>query len=98
LNSVHSPFWVDWPFADPSVFLTPEPLHHWHKEFFDHNLQWCLEVVREQELDFCISVLQPTTGFRHFSGGISKLKQVMGRVHQDLQCYIVGLIAGAAPH
>ncbi|KAG1762200.1 hypothetical protein EDD22DRAFT_953353 [Suillus occidentalis] len=98
LNGVHSPFWVDWPLADPSVFLTPESLHHWHKEFFDHDLQWCLEVVGEQELDFRISVLQPTTGFRHFSGGISKLKQVTGRVHRDLQRYIVGLIAGAAPH
>ncbi|KAG1885867.1 uncharacterized protein F5891DRAFT_890093, partial [Suillus fuscotomentosus] len=97
LNGVHSPFWVDWPLADPSVFLTPEPLHHWHEEFFDHDLQWCLEVVGEQELDFRISVLQPTTGFRHFFGGISKLKQVTGRVHRDLQCYIVGLIAGAAP-
>ncbi|KAG1720429.1 hypothetical protein EDD22DRAFT_791169, partial [Suillus occidentalis] len=52
LNGVHSPFWVDWPLADPSVFLTPESLHHWHNEFFDHDLQWCLEVVGEQELDF----------------------------------------------
>ncbi|KAG2353497.1 hypothetical protein BDR07DRAFT_1230156, partial [Suillus spraguei] len=37
------------------------------------------------------------TGYHHFSGGFSKLKQVMGRVHQDLQHYIVGLITGAAP-
>ncbi|KAG1839392.1 hypothetical protein C8R48DRAFT_782110 [Suillus tomentosus] len=87
-----------WPLADPSVFLTPEPLHHWHKEFYDHDLQWCLTVVGAQELDFRISILQPTTGYRHFSGGFSKLKQVTGRAHQDLQCYIVGLIAGAAPH
>ncbi|KAG1891926.1 uncharacterized protein F5891DRAFT_986420 [Suillus fuscotomentosus] len=98
LNSVHSPFWKDWPLADPSVFLTPEPLHHWHKEFYDHNLQWCLIVVGAQELDFCISILQPTVGYRHFHGGISKLKQVTGRVHRDIQCYIIGLIAGAAPH
>ncbi|KAG1842142.1 hypothetical protein F4604DRAFT_1939014 [Suillus subluteus] len=97
LNGVHSPFWVDWPLADPSVFLTPEPLHHWHKEFYDHDLQWCLIVVGAQELDFRISILQPTTGYWHFSGGISKLKQVTGRVHRDLQHYIVGLIAGAAP-
>ena len=31
LNGVHQPFWVDWPMSDPSIFLTPEPLHHWHK-------------------------------------------------------------------
>jgi hypothetical protein len=31
LNGVAEPFWRDWPMADPSQFLTPEPLHHWHR-------------------------------------------------------------------
>ncbi|KAG1840330.1 hypothetical protein C8R48DRAFT_679623, partial [Suillus tomentosus] len=83
--------------ADPSIFLTPEPLHHWHKEFYDHDLQWCLKVVGAQELDFRFSILQPITGYRHFAGGISKLKQVTGRVHRNIQRYIVGLISGVAP-
>ncbi|KAG1849723.1 hypothetical protein F4604DRAFT_1883751 [Suillus subluteus] len=77
LNGVYTPFWMDWPLADPSIFLMPESLHHWHKEFYDHDLQWCI----------AFSILQPTTGYRHFSGGITKLKQ-----H-----YIIGLISGAAP-
>jgi len=96
LNGVHAPFWKNWPLADPSVFLMPEPLHHWHKAFWDHDLQWCLAVVG-QELDFRFSILQPITGYRHFSEGISKLKQVTGRVHRDVQRYIVGLISGVAP-
>jgi hypothetical protein len=97
LNGVHAPFWKGYPRADPSIFLMPEPLHHWHKEFFDHDLQWCLKVVGAQELDFRFSILQPITGYRHFAGGISKLKQVTGRVHRDIQRYIVGLISGVAP-
>lgn len=36
LNSVHQPFWRNWFGADPSKFLTPDPLHVWHKFFFDH--------------------------------------------------------------
>jgi hypothetical protein len=44
------------------------------------------------------SILQPITGYRHFAGGISKLKQVTGRVHCDIQRYIVGLISDVAPH
>ncbi|OJA17505.1 hypothetical protein AZE42_11884 [Rhizopogon vesiculosus] len=95
LNGVHAPFWKDWPLADPSVFLIPEPLHHWHKQFWDHDMQWCLQVVGVQEFDFRISILQPITGYRHFSGGISKLKQVTGRVHHNVQHYIVGLIASS---
>ncbi|KAG2055947.1 hypothetical protein BDR06DRAFT_858599, partial [Suillus hirtellus] len=97
LNGVHAPFWMYWLYADPSVFLTPESLHHWHKEFWDHDLHWCLVAVGVLELDFRFSILQPITGYRHFSCGISKLKQVTGRVHRDVQRYIIGLIAGTAP-
>ncbi|KAG2153432.1 uncharacterized protein EDB93DRAFT_1082497 [Suillus bovinus] len=98
LNSVFTPFWKNWRFGDPAIFLTPEALHHWHKQFYDHNVQWCLVVLGAVEFDFQISILQPVTGYRHFSNDISKLKQVTGRVHRDIQCYIVGLIVGAAPH
>ena len=34
-------------------------------------------------------------GFRHFTEGISSLKQVTGREHHDVQRYTVGVIAGA---
>ncbi|KAG2059350.1 hypothetical protein BDR06DRAFT_979926 [Suillus hirtellus] len=98
LNDVHAPFWMDWPLADPSIFLMPESLHHWHKEFYDHDLQWCIMVVGAQELDFRFLILQLTTGYCHFSGRISKLKQVTGRGHCDIQHYIIGLISSAAPH
>ncbi|KAG1764318.1 hypothetical protein EDD22DRAFT_776077 [Suillus occidentalis] len=97
LNGVFAPFWKGWRFSDPAIFLTPEALHHWHKQFYDHDLQWCLAVLGVPEFDFRISILQPIIGFRPFSNGISKLKQVTGRVHRDIQCYIIGLIAGAAP-
>ncbi|KAG1727087.1 uncharacterized protein EDB91DRAFT_1061304 [Suillus paluster] len=97
LNGMYALFWMDWLLANPSIFLKPELLHHWHKEFYDHNLQWCIVVVGAQELDFWFLILQPTTGYRHFSGRISKLKQVTGRGHRDIQCYIVGLISSAAP-
>ncbi|KAG2743343.1 hypothetical protein P692DRAFT_201694648, partial [Suillus brevipes Sb2] len=79
------------------IFLMPEPLHNWHKAFYNHNLQWCLNVGGAQELDFRFSILQCITGYHHFAGGISKLKQVTGRVHRNIQRYIVGLISGIAP-
>ncbi|KAG1814027.1 uncharacterized protein BJ212DRAFT_1274688, partial [Suillus subaureus] len=63
LSGVAQPFWHDWSLADLHVFFTPEPLHHWHHEFYDHDVKWCLAAVGEQELDFCFSVLQPLTTF-----------------------------------
>jgi len=97
LNGVHEPFWRNAALCCPSIFLTPEILHYLHKFFWDHDVKWCLQIVGDAEIDFRLSVLQPTAGFRHFKGGISKLKQVTGRVHCDVQHYIVGIIAGAAP-
>ncbi|KIO08002.1 hypothetical protein M404DRAFT_23247 [Pisolithus tinctorius Marx 270] len=97
LSGVSDPFWRDIPLSCPSTFITPEPLHHLHKEFWDHDMKWCINVVGEAEIDFRFSVLQPTVGFHHFKGGVAKLKQVTGCVHCDVQCYIVGVIAGAAP-
>jgi len=95
LNGVHRPFWRDYPLSDPSTFLTPEPLHHWHKAFWDHDTKWCINALGGAEIDFRFSVLHPHTAFRQFKEGISSLKQVTGREHRDVQRYIVPVIAGA---
>ncbi|KAI0037269.1 hypothetical protein FA95DRAFT_1463589, partial [Auriscalpium vulgare] len=68
-NGVHQPFWRDWHLSDPSHFLTPEPLHQWHKFCWDHDIAWCRNVVGDAEMNFRFSVLQPRVGFRHFSEG-----------------------------
>jgi len=100
LNGVHLPFWRDWTLpdgtiAEPCQFLTPEPLHHWHKQFWDHDAKWCIRAVRSAEIDLRFSLLQPCVGFRHFKAGISSLKQVTGRDHRNVQRYIVPIIADA---
>ena len=97
LNGVHRPFWRDWPLSDPSKFFTPEPLHHWHKMFWDHDARWCINAVGHDEIDFRFSILHPHTGYRQFPEGISKLKQVTGREHRDIQRYIIAVIADTVP-
>lgn len=97
LNTVHQPFWRDWALSDPTHFLPPEPLHHWHKMFWDHDVQWCIRLLGEAEINFRFNILQPRTGFRHFEEGIAGLKQSTGREHRDIQRYIVSIITGIAP-
>lgn len=97
LNGVHLPFWRNWPGTEVPEVYTPEPLHHWHKEFWDHDAKWCIRILGGAEIDFRFSILHPHSGFRHFKEGISKLKQVTGREHRDIQRYIIPIIAGAAP-
>ncbi|KAF8419490.1 hypothetical protein L210DRAFT_3366672, partial [Boletus edulis BED1] len=97
LSGVAEPFFRDWPLSDPANFFSPEALHHWYGEFWDHDVQWCKNALGSQELDFRYSVLQPIVGLRHFKDGITTLKQVTGRAKRDVQRYIVPVIAGAMP-
>lgn len=97
LNGVDVPFWVDWPLSSPARFLKPEPLHHFHRCFFDHDLQWCIVVLGDVEIDYRFSLIQMPVGYRSFKEGVSKLKQVTGRDHRSMQRYIVAVIAGAVP-
>ena len=97
LNGVHWPFWRDYPLSDPSVFLTSEPLHHWHKYFWDHDAKWCINALGSAEIDFRFSVLHQNTGYHHFKEGISSLKQVTGREHRDVQWYIIAVSADVLP-
>ncbi|KAF7973383.1 hypothetical protein HWV62_15483 [Athelia sp. TMB] len=97
LNGVEFPFWRDWAGAEPSKFLTPEPLHHWHKAFWDHDTKWCIRAVGADEIDFRFTLIPRRVGFRYFKEGISKLKQVTGHKHRDVERYIISIIADAVP-
>ncbi|KAF8415444.1 hypothetical protein L210DRAFT_3431490 [Boletus edulis BED1] len=94
LSGVSHPFFRDWPLSCPSRFLTPECLHHWHRFFWDHDLGWCIEALGSRELNFRFSVLPPITGVRHFSQGVTQLKQITGRMQRNTQRYIVVVLAG----
>ncbi|KAI6096510.1 hypothetical protein F5141DRAFT_1067672 [Pisolithus sp. B1] len=97
LNGVVKPVWKLWPLLDPSEFITPEVLHHFHQMFWDHDIKWCIAVTGAVELDFHFSIIQPLVGYQAFKEGISKLKQVMGHDHHAVQCYIIATVAGSIP-
>ncbi|KAF8136962.1 hypothetical protein EV363DRAFT_1156554 [Boletus edulis] len=94
LSGVSHPYWRDWPFAEPSRFFTPEGLHHWHGEFWSHDVQWCIRGLGDAEIDFRFSIIPPITGLRRFPTGITTLKQVCGRTKRDVQRFLVVVIAG----
>ncbi|KAG2339117.1 hypothetical protein BDR05DRAFT_977844 [Suillus weaverae] len=53
LSGIHMPYWRDWMFVCPSVFLAGEVLHTCLKSFADHLLNWIKEIVGKPELDAC---------------------------------------------
>ena len=52
LSGVALPFWCDWLYAKPNHFLTPEALHYWHWQYWDHNVCWCRFALSDEEIDF----------------------------------------------
>jgi len=94
LSGVHLPFWRDWPFSDPHIFLVPEILHTLHKFFFNHILKWCKEVVGDK-LDKRFKAQHKRIAARHFAGGVSHIKQMTGQEHRDIQRTLVAIIATA---
>jgi len=97
LNGVHRPSWRNWVLSDPSIFFTPEVLHLFHRLFWDHDLQWCINILGPAEIDYRFSLVQTTVGYRLFDEGVSNLKQVTGRDHRAAQRYIIAVIAGSVP-
>nr|GAT58752.1 predicted protein [Mycena chlorophos] len=96
LSGVHLPFWRNWPLStNPAKFLTPEVLHHVHKAFYDHDFQWGRRILGDSELDFRLSVLHPRSGVRHFKEGVTRLKQLGGREHRELERSFICLVVDA---
>ena len=94
LNGVYEPYWRDWQFADPCIFLAPDALHQWHRMFMDHPVKWARLLLGDSEIDKRISVLQRRFGFRHFKDGFTRFRQHTGREHRDIQRVFIALIAG----
>ena len=94
LLGVHRPFWRNWRFAEPSLFLSGEILHTRHKFFFDHPLNWCKVMAGAHTLDTRFSNLHKCVSFRHFLTRVSHRLQMTVRDHQDLERSIVPLLDG----
>jgi len=95
LSGVQLPFWRNWRFSNPSIFLIGELLHYGHKLFFDHPFKWCKVVLGHDEIDVRYCTQHKRVGIRHFNG-VSQVSQMTGCEHRDLQCTIVATIAGLA--
>ena len=77
LNGVQLPFWQDWRFSDPSIFLVGEILHSLIKFFFNHAFKWCKELLGADKIDTCYCTQHKHVGVHHFKK-VSHVKQMTG--------------------
>ncbi|KAG2030167.1 hypothetical protein BDR03DRAFT_1017429 [Suillus americanus] len=84
LSGVHMPYWSDWMFACPSVFLAGKILHTCIKFFADHPLNSVKETVGKCELDARFMVQHKRVGTQHFTKGVTHVNQMTGQEHRDI--------------
>ncbi|KAG9121667.1 hypothetical protein FRC07_002288 [Ceratobasidium sp. 392] len=89
------PFWADLPYVDIFNCIAPDMLHQLNKGIFgDHIVKWCRSIMGKQEVDRRIKGTPRFSGLRHFTQGISVLKQWTGTEWKTLAKIFLPALAG----
>ncbi|KAF8605585.1 hypothetical protein BDV93DRAFT_532327 [Ceratobasidium sp. AG-I] len=97
------PFWAELPHADIFLSLTPDILHQLHKGVFkDHLMEWCLTLIRRADgsannVDYRYMAMPDHSNLRHFTSGVTKLKQTTANEHREMQKVFTAVMAGLVP-
>ncbi|KAG1742960.1 hypothetical protein EDD22DRAFT_982148 [Suillus occidentalis] len=96
LCAIYFPFWSHLPHTDIFMCITLDILHQLHKGVFkDHIVSWCSTIISDAHFQ----AMTDFHGLRHFKRGISTVSQWTCMEHKEMQCIVLGVIAGAVePH
>ncbi|KAG8794412.1 hypothetical protein FRC12_024650 [Ceratobasidium sp. 428] len=103
LKPFGKPFWADLPHANIFSALTPDILHQLHKGVFkDHLMEWCLLLIHSlygsaNKVDYRYKAMPDHSSLRHFTSGVTKLKQTTAHEHREMQKVFTVVVAGLVP-
>ncbi|KAH7917273.1 hypothetical protein BV22DRAFT_1135543 [Leucogyrophana mollusca] len=87
---------TDLPNTDIFACISSDILYQLHQGVFkDHFVKWCVKLVGKQAFDKHFQAMTNFSGLRHFSKGVSKVKQWTGTEHKEMQRILLGVLAGA---
>ncbi|KAB5588277.1 hypothetical protein CTheo_8281 [Ceratobasidium theobromae] len=103
LKPFRKPFWAGLPHTDIFTCLTPDLLHQLHKGVFkDHLMSWCTDLIKKtsgsiDDVDNHYKLMPCHSGLRHFTSGVTKLKQSTANEHREMQKVFIAVMAGLVP-
>ncbi|CUA72116.1 hypothetical protein RSOLAG22IIIB_10097 [Rhizoctonia solani] len=103
LKPFGKPFWADLPHTNIFSCLMPDILHQLHKGVFkDHLMEWCLKLIKSasgslDDVDYRFKAMPRHSALRHFSAGVTKLKQTTANEHREMQKVFIPVMAGLVP-
>ncbi|KAN0139632.1 hypothetical protein V8E53_002294 [Lactarius tabidus] len=89
---VPHPFWLDLPWFNVFHSITPDVLHQLYQGIIKYLKAWILSACEPSEIDTQCRFLPPNHNICLFTKGISSLSQVTGQEHDQMCCFLLGLI------
>lgn len=92
IKPIQHPFWECLPFLNIFWSITPDILHQLYQENIKHIVAWLKQAYGEAEIDACCCWLPPNHNIQLFLKGISHLNHVTGTKHDQICCFLLGII------
>ncbi|KAI0069497.1 hypothetical protein K474DRAFT_1752518 [Panus rudis PR-1116 ss-1] len=92
IKPIFDPFWVDLPYCDIFLAITPDILHQLLQGVIKHLISWIKTAYSTAEIDARCRHLPPNHNIHPFMKGITSLSKLTGREHADIARILLGLV------
>ncbi|KAK0430460.1 hypothetical protein EV421DRAFT_1744043 [Armillaria borealis] len=92
IKPIQNPFWIKLPFVNIFRSIAPDILHQLYQGIIKHVSGWLKLACGEAEIDARCRRLPPNHNLRLFMKGISHLSCVSGTEHNQISCFLLGII------
>jgi Plavaka transposase len=91
---IYQPFWLNLPYANIFISITPDILHQLHQGVIKHMVKWITDrkAFGPVEINARCRCLPPNHNLRVFSKGLTLLSRISGQEHKDMCRILLGLI------